>query len=329
MSQGMDTFLAEYYGTGSTAAAEATTIEKDAEIELFAKMAQAEGIDLNSLTDQQVETLYNQTFQKTAGEEEKEEKEEEEEKKKEEKKEAAAAELAQIQSGNGESEKVAEADFLGRVMAHAYVQELSKIAAAESTKEAFSATEAGMKARHYGSKALEAGKRGLTAAKDAFTGKELREGLNAKKNVNSDAGTKMLQGHAMRHIEKGHREEGIKQMRAGLNEHAKEKIHSGAKKTVGAYAGAATAVGGGAAAASGGDKKKKASAIDELAAPFAVEKAAAAGWDADEAGSRIAAIMVLGPADSEKVASATGVDQAVDIRAAELLEMAGYPVNWE
>jgi hypothetical protein len=76
--------------------------------------------------------------------------------------------------------------------------------------------------------------------------------------------------------------------------------------------------------------KKKASALDELAVTAALEKAAAAGFDMEEATDRIAAVATLGLADSEKVASAPAgdLDAAVDIRSLEYLEAAGYPVEW-
>jgi hypothetical protein len=87
---------------------------------------------------------------------------------------------------------------------------------------------------------------------------------------------------------------------------------------------------GAAAGAAEAGKGKKASAIDEFAAERAVEKAAEAGWDADEAIQRINSVFTLGTiGDSEKIAAAKDVDGAVDIRSLEILEAAGYPVTWE
>jgi hypothetical protein len=138
----MNELLAAHYGTNgvktaSAAAAGPTAedLEKDAQMDLFCKMAAANGLDLNTLTDAQVEKLYADTFStKTAGElppqfaahakgkgehEEKEEKDEVEEKAKKEHEEKKAM-----------AEKLAEADYVGRAMAHAYVQELGLIASA-------------------------------------------------------------------------------------------------------------------------------------------------------------------------------------------------------
>lgn len=69
-------------------------------------------------------------------------------------------------------------------------------------------------------------------------------------------------------------------------------------------------------------------AIDQLAAEMACEKAASAGYDADEAAQRVIAVLTLGAPDSMKVASAETLEAAVDVRALELLELAGYPVQY-
>jgi hypothetical protein len=75
---------------------------------------------------------------------------------------------------------------------------------------------------------------------------------------------------------------------------------------------------------------KESSAIDEFAAQAAVEKVAAAGWDADEAIERINSVFTLGTiGESEKIAAAENVEGAVEIRSLEILEAAGYPVEWE
>ena len=70
------------------------------------------------------------------------------------------------------------------------------------------------------------------------------------------------------------------------------------------------------------------SAIDQLAAALACEKAASAKYDADEAAQRVIAVLTLGAPDSMKVASAETLEAAVDVRALELLELAGYPVKY-
>jgi hypothetical protein len=119
----MDAFLAEHYGTNKTASASQPSqddLQKQASVELFLKLASEQNIDLNSMPDAQVEQLYSNWVKQASEEEEpashEKKKVEEEAKKEHEEKKAAA-------------EKFAEADFLGRTMAHALVDEMKKIAA--------------------------------------------------------------------------------------------------------------------------------------------------------------------------------------------------------
>lgn len=248
----MNQLLAAHYGTNgvktaAAAAAGAPTaedLEKDAQMDLFCKMAAANNIDIGKLTDAQIEALYNETFNKQAGElppqfaahvkgkdgkdgEHKEEHHEEsaEDKAKKEHEEKKAM-----------AEKLAEADYIGRAIAHACVQEWDLIAADRQAKTAAAAGQAVVK--QDGSWSVEI--------------------------------------------------------------------------------------------------PKVASAIDQLAIPraFAIvqefNKTAAADKKLDEktAAEKIAAVHVKGLADSGKTASAPDYKAAVEIRALETLEAAGYPVNW-
>ena len=64
---GMDSFLAEFYGTNKTASAPAEEdLEKAASVELFMKLASDQKIDLASMPDEQVNALYTSWVQKTA-----------------------------------------------------------------------------------------------------------------------------------------------------------------------------------------------------------------------------------------------------------------------
>lgn len=145
--------LGEAYGT-KTASAE--DLEKQAQVELFTNLCQQAGVDLSKMTDPQVEELWKTAMipgaapfppvapaaaqaapppppsKKDEGEK-KEEKEEKEEKKDEEKKEAAARK--EYIEKRAMAEKLAEADAIGRVMAHAYVDEFRKLAAAMKVAE--------------------------------------------------------------------------------------------------------------------------------------------------------------------------------------------------
>ncbi len=189
--------------------------EKLAEVELFTKLASENGIDLDQLSQDQVNELWY-AF-KTAGDEEKEKEEKEEEKDddKDDKKEKAKAEFAEKKEA---SMKIAESDELGRLMARSFMDEVQKLA-------------------------------------------------------------------------------------------------SGQAPTQPKVASAPTPV-------------TSAPAIDQLAAEMACEKAASAGYDADEAAQRVIAVLTLGAPDSMKVASAATLEAAVDVRALELLELAGYPVQY-
>lgn len=189
--------------------------EKLAEVELFTKLASENGIDLDQLSQDQVNELWY-AF-KTAGDEEKEKEEKEEEKDddKDDKKEKAKAEFAEKKEA---SMKIAESDELGRLMARSFMDEVQKLA-------------------------------------------------------------------------------------------------SGQAPTQPKVASAPTPV-------------TSAPAIDQLAAEMACEKAASAGYDADEAAQRVIAVLTLGAPDSMKVASAATLEAAVDVRALELLELAGYPVKY-
>lgn len=235
----MDQELAALYGTTGTTQEDQTKV---AEAQLFAKLAADNGINLNELTDDQIQELWDGTFAKQATEEEKKEPTEEkkEEAKEEEKKAAAQAEF---NSQREWQEKVAECDKLGRIMAHAYVQELDLIKQAMEKKA---------------EKAMP------------FAGKETPAEEKAE-------------------------EKEMKEHKKGKEEH----------------------------------EEKKASAIDDLAAKQALQLAHEAGLDVKVAAKRIDAIATLGgPAQSEKTASATSLEETIQIRALEFLEAAGYPVTW-
>lgn len=77
-------------------------------------------------------------------------------------------------------------------------------------------------------------------------------------------------------------------------------------------------------------QQKVASNLTRLGALKAIEKAASVNLDRDEAARKVAAVLELGIFDESKskIAAATDFNDAVEIRALELLEVAGYPVTW-
>lgn len=130
----MNEFLAELYGTSDIIASDPSPeeTEKLAAADFLVKLAAEENVDLDSLTDEQVGELLAEV-------------------------EKTAAEDTGVEDES--QEKLAEADFLGRAMAHAYVNELGEIEKnAGARTEA--ATAAGKKllgkVREYASRAGEA-----------------------------------------------------------------------------------------------------------------------------------------------------------------------------
>ena len=110
---GMNDYLANYFGT-KTASAQTEEQQQEAQVEFFSKLAAENNIDLSQLSEGQIQELWDGVF-KGASEEEKDEEKKEEAKKELEEKKAAA-------------EKFAEAEYMGKIMAHSYVAELNKIA---------------------------------------------------------------------------------------------------------------------------------------------------------------------------------------------------------
>jgi hypothetical protein len=72
--------------------------------------------------------------------------------------------------------------------------------------------------------------------------------------------------------------------------------------------------------------------LNDAAIDSALEKVAAAGYDVNEAVERLGAVFTLtgsdGPSDLSKVAACESVELAVETRSLQLLESAGYPVEW-
>jgi hypothetical protein len=251
---GMNMMLAELFGTGGQAkTASAEDQEKLVQAELFSKLAADNGIDLDTLSDAQIKHLWHETFSdKTASAEP-----------------TPAADTekkaqAEFEEKRAAAVKVAEAEYLGRVMAHAMVQELGKIGDAQTKT---------------------AGANGAPTLKDRLlkVAGELPPWLNKGKDGGGD--------------DKGKEDKGDK---GGPPEKKDEKK----------------------------DEKKEASAIDAQAAKVAVDLVKKANLDVNVAQAKIAAVLTLGAKESTKIASAPDFATGLEIRALELLEQAGYPVNW-
>jgi hypothetical protein len=296
----MNEHLAQFYGTKQASTVTDEEAEKTASVELFLKVASDQQIDLNSMSDADVQALYGEfraEFSKLASEEEPKDEEDEEKKKKkeEEKHAAAAAEWAEKQAMAADIQK---ADYLGRVMAHSFEQERSYIKEA-STKALNPATLA-TKAHTFGHKAREAVSEAASKVKKPVMEHLERTGKHLGGKTERNNGPNTLYRHS----------------------------NDAAARGAAAHAAGAAAVAGGAAAAH--HHSKHASMLDELGAERAIEMVAADGnFDVDEAGRKVAAVLELGLlGESEKVASAPNYQVGVDIRALEILEAAGYPVTW-
>jgi hypothetical protein len=132
MSQGMNEFLASYYNTAPQPTAE--ELQHAQQIDFFAKTAAANGIDLEALSQDQVNWLWSQVFtDKTAESKTAEPKVVEKEPVNTDGEKKAEAEFTQKKEAMA---KIAEADFLGRVMAHSFYNESVKIASAKEAEVA-------------------------------------------------------------------------------------------------------------------------------------------------------------------------------------------------
>lgn len=118
----MNELLAQAYGTENNIAANNAGIEKTAEatlLEELEKVAAAEGIDLNDFDDNDIVEILTEAMN---GVEEVE-------------KTAAAETTETTEMTEDEQTKLAEADFLGRTMAHAFYDELTSIQNTDGTEK--------------------------------------------------------------------------------------------------------------------------------------------------------------------------------------------------
>ncbi len=309
----MNEWLAQYFGTAPVA----EESEKQASAELFVKLAMENGIDLNAMSDAEVQELYESTMGKMA--EDDKGKEEDEKKKK-------VEEAAKEHEEKKESQaKFAEAVFMGQTMAHAFTAELDAI---EQQKEAASAKGVGEAFREGGASLRSGVKRMgelLSGSRKRQFDKAMKHHIETAQKAKSWGGrmesekAKELAGKLQRrHTEAAGEFARAKQTEA--NKVLAARLGAGGLAAGGAAAGTAAAMSG---------RDKKSSALDELAAEEAVEKVASAGWNVDEAVDRISAILTLGVDDeNSKVAYAQDLSDAIEVRALELAEAAGYPVNW-
>lgn len=315
----MNDWLAQMYNTNGAG----EELEKQAQTDLFCKLAAENNIDLSQMSQDEIGRLYAQVFPKYAEEEgsaeDEEEDEEEKKKKKDEEKTSAAHYWMQKRASQ---EKIAEADMMGRVMAHAFTQELELIkeAAGRSGGEV------------YGDSGDWRGK-GDRAGEKAW--KEQVQKVKAENAAKGSAARQAKWDKMPAQAGKG----GSKAKSMGAAGAKLERLKNFAKGTSKGQR-IAAGVGGAALAAGAGygayramkGKKKAASAqmeFEDEACLQACKTASAAGYDIDEAMERVDAVQNLGLEETEKVAYVQEFEDAVHVRGLEYLEAAGYPVNWD
>lgn len=253
--------LGNIYGTTKQASAEPTPEDREklAQADFFMNMCKEGGIDPKALTDAQIDKLWKVAMD--AKEEADKGKSpfppKKDEKKDEEKEAAARREYAEKRAA---AEKIAEADSMGRIMAHAYVDELKKIAEAGKT----AAFPPGF---------VPGGGKG---------GEEKKEEKGEKKEEKEDEKKKESQARAEALIARLSKEAGV----------------------------------------------STTAALDEKAAYLAVDLLKSVNVDEKIAAAKINAVLTLGVPESTKIAMAQGYEAALQVRALEFCERAGFPVDW-
>jgi hypothetical protein len=174
----MDPTLAKIYGTNQV---EGEDLEKAAAAELASELAEDGQIDLDGLTEEDLEAAASEVLEQS------DETEEEETEEAEETEKTAETEEEDEEATEVDQEKVAEADYLGRVMAHAFVQENRSIEKKAGLKDLGRA--ALKKGKSIGESAGRAFRRGKVAVKGYHSAAktEAKEAWTGKRHVRSGA----------------------------------------------------------------------------------------------------------------------------------------------
>lgn len=294
----MDSFLAELYGTNEPTEQD---FEKVAHLDFLQKVAEEEGIDLDELSDEDLEELAEVAAEAMEEGEEYEDEDDGEEYEEEDLEKEAEA-------------KVEEADFLGRVMAHSLTQELDNI---EMEKEAAKGGRVAALRKRMGrgyAKGMKAMKRGV--------GRAAKKTDVAARRLGKRLGGSTVKQELKKMPFKQRAVHPVKSLRGAMGRAAKSQRMRGYGAPAAATLGLAGA-GLGAAALAGRRKEKK--SADEMwedaIQARAWEHLMAAGL-ADDQGNYI-------PAEElDKTAGTDDMDYQVDAAALELLEAEGYPVEW-
>jgi len=291
----MDQMLASFFNTGGAESQpSAEDAEKVAQAEFFAKTAAAQGINLEEYSPAQIDWLWQRTFSTTKEAEFPPAKDDKGDEKGDEKKEREDKARKEHEEKKAAQERFDQATYFGKTAAHSYVAEMRNI--------------------------LEAG--GLDFMKEA--------GLADKAKGVGKQFVKGLKGEGIKDSYKAMKRD------AGASVHGELAARGDLKKAVGRSAAAYGAAGAAAGAAGAGArhamKSKEGSAgpsaFEMEAAELALAKVAEADFDPEQAVTLLNAVLTLGLQDSEKVASFDKYEDALERRALEYAEAAGYPVLW-
>lgn len=330
-------FLASYFDVtlddGQNKAASAAEPAQDPEITLFIKVASEAGFDLNAMDEAQTQALWDRyqadRAKLAADEEKKEEKSEKkddkgpppkEEHEESEKKARALVDSIQKTASPENDPVLQEGGRLGQAAAYSYVGTLQKIAAEGGFRFlGIEPQQPESEEEKVANKIKEMAGKAVSAVKGYHTGavKQIHEGAtNARAgHTMTKSDVRGLPNKMIQHFGKNIRREGVKDVAKGV---AKFAPHAAA---VGAA---------GAAAAHGHKKEGSAEALSAFnleAAKLAFELIKQAGHDESVAQAQLQSILNLEHAltdPSEKIASTQNYEEAVQARALEFAELAGY-----
>jgi hypothetical protein len=284
----MNEFLADLYGTNDIIGNDEQDFEKDAAANFLIKIAEEQDIDLNECSDDEIADLY------------------------------ATVEGEMRNEGEIDDEaqtKMAEADFLGRAMAHAYVAELDDIEKQASGKLDAAKALAGKVGRYIKSTPERIGRSiGGSRLEEYGLKKGKQHAASRAAAIRQAAGTSDPTAIRALELAGGKRARRISQVRAAIKKESRGVTGSTIGKRGRQIGGAV--LGGGAALTAGtgyglskalGSKEKN--SFNEQFEDAAAERANA--WLESQG------------YDVEKVAEAQ-IEEALDERAIEMLVEAGY-----
>lgn len=313
----MNEELSAHFGTDQAYDGE---LQKQAQAELFLKLAEENGIDIDQLSDEEVSELYDATFEGEGGGDA----------------DLAGAAEAEFAEKQAQAEKIAEAHMMGEQMALAYVDTLEKIAKRRSGGGEISERHAKALEERWKDLPKNTGEAPDVVGAPAGGGKQRQIGKVEGTAREVAHKGKLKAGKFFRDVGglvSGGRLKDVTTTGQGQGQIFTKNMLKNRKRTLAGMG--ATAVG--AAGLTGGgyatyralkNREKKASAIDIYAGNLALEKIAEDNWDVDEAVDRLNAVIELDDGVNTKIAAANNLEEAVEIRSLELAEMAGYPVVW-